>query len=313
MNQSTRSFLVLGGLLLLPLAVAFGPFLHLLSFVYHAGEQSYILLIPALTAGLIYRDADRVFADVRFGFTRANIVMFVAAAALIIAAYCFEAGSELQMVVTALAIIISWSASFATAFGSKAARAALFPLAMLLWIVPIPAVWVETMTVALQRASADMVDYIFRLTTVPVFRSGFIFELPGQSIEVAKECSGIRSSLSMIILMLIVAHESLLSNWRRAVLVLSTIPIGILKNGVRIVSLTLLAMYVDPSFLTGSLHHQGGVVFFLIGLLMLVPILALLRRGDRPPTPRVQQPPQTPSSTSEGTAAKDENEELVRD
>lgn len=312
MNQSTtRSYLIFGGLLLLPLAVAFAPLTHLVSFAYHAGEQSYILLIPALTAGLIYRDADRVFAEVRLGLTRATIAMFAIAAALIALAYFLEAGSELQMVATALAIVISWSASFATVFGAAAARTALFPLAMLLWIVPMPAACVDAITVTLQRASADTVDLLFRLTPLPVFRSGFIFELPGQSIEVAKECSGIRSSLSLIILTLIIAHESLSSNWRRAVLVISTLPIVVLKNGVRIVTLTLLAIYVDPSFLTGPLHHEGGIVFFLIGLLMLVPILALLRRGDHAGKPQVSQP-LTASATSKEAARDDEIKELVR-
>jgi hypothetical protein len=45
----------------------------------------------------------------------------------------------------------------------------------------------------------------------------------------------------------------------------------ILKNGIRIATLTLLAMYVDPSFLTGRVHREGGVVFFRMSLLLLLP------------------------------------------
>jgi exosortase/archaeosortase family protein len=58
----------------------------------------------------------------------------------------------------------------------------------------------------------------------------------------------------------------------------------ILKNGVRIVTLTLLASYVDPGFLYGRLHREGGVVFFLLGLLLLFPVLWLLQRGERKPS-----------------------------
>jgi exosortase/archaeosortase family protein len=54
----------------------------------------------------------------------------------------------------------------------------------------------------------------------------------------------------------------------------------ILKNGIRIVTLSLLAVYVDPSFLFGKLHHDGGIVFFLLGLLLLLPVLLLLQRGE---------------------------------
>jgi exosortase len=190
-------------------------------------------------------------------------------------------GSEIQLATTALGLIFFWVGSFHACFGSKAARAAMFELGMLLWIIPIPASTIETITIALQRGSAELVDWLFALCRVPVYRDGFIFSLPGQSIEVAKQCSGIRSTLSLLFLTLILAHESLHSNWRRLILVLSALPIVVLKNGVRIVTLTLLAIYVNPSFLSGSLHHDGGIVFFLLGLVILMPIIALLRKGDK--------------------------------
>ena len=63
-------------------------------------------------------------------------------------------------------------------------------------------------------------------------------------------------------------------------MVLAGIVVMIIKNGIRIVTLTLLANYVDPGFLYGNLHREGGVVFFMIGLLLLVPVLWLLQRGE---------------------------------
>jgi exosortase/archaeosortase family protein len=53
-----------------------------------------------------------------------------------------------------------------------------------------------------------------------------------------------------------------------------------LKNGIRIATLTLLANYVNPDFLYGNLHHRGGVVFFVIGLILLVPLFWYLRKGE---------------------------------
>ena len=57
-------------------------------------------------------------------------------------------------------------------------------------------------------------------------------------------------------------------------------PLTILKNGIRIVTLSLLAIHVDPGFLTGQLHHDGGVLFFLLTLAMMAPVLAWLRRSE---------------------------------
>jgi exosortase/archaeosortase family protein len=105
--------------------------------------------------------------------------------------------------------------------------------------------------------------------------------LPNVTIEIAKECSGIRSATALLITCLAAGYLLLRLPWTRAVLLFATIPVLILKNGIRITTLTLLAIHVDPGFLDGRLHHQGGVVFFAVGLLMLLPVLWWLQRVER--------------------------------
>jgi exosortase/archaeosortase family protein len=70
--------------------------------------------------------------------------------------------------------------------------------------------------------------------------------------------------------------------WRQLIFVLAGLFVMILKNAIRIVTLTLLAIYVDPGFLFGRLHHEGGIVFFLIGLTFMAPLLWWLERSERP-------------------------------
>ena len=74
----------------------------------------------------------------------------------------------------------------------------------------------------------------------------------------------------------------------KALLALAVIPLTIVKNGIRIVSLTLLAVHVNPSFLTGQLHHEGGIVFFVLALLLLSPLFRLLQRSE--PNYRITRP-----------------------
>jgi len=121
---------------------------------------------------------------------------------------------------------------------------------------------------------------VFSLVGVPVLRNGLVFSLANTSIEVAKECSGIHSTLAILIISLIAGHLFLPSVWKKVVLVLFTLPIVCATNGLRIAGLTLLAEYVDASFLHGSLHHEGGMGFFLLALLLLFAILQLLRIGQ---------------------------------
>jgi exosortase/archaeosortase family protein len=80
---------------------------------------------------------------------------------------------------------------------------------------------------------------------------------------------------------LLAGHLFLDASWKKTLLVALVLPITILKNAIRIVTLTLLSIHVDPSFLQGELHRDGGVVFFVLGLALMAPMLSLLARMPR--------------------------------
>ena len=71
------------------------------------------------------------------------------------------------------------------------------------------------------------------------------------------------------------------SSWARALLLLAALPVLVIKNGIRISTLTILAVRVDPEFLFGRLHREGGFIFFAIGLLILWPVLRALQRMEQ--------------------------------
>src|SRR5262249_8693667 len=104
------------------------------------------------------------------------------------------------------------------------------------------------------------------------------------NIEVARECSGIRSSVALFIITLLLSHFRLRSWWAKGIFLIAGLLMTVLKNCIRIVTLTMLALRVDPRFLYGRLHHEGGVVFFLIGLLFLVPFLWILEKAEGRPS-----------------------------
>jgi exosortase/archaeosortase family protein len=85
---------------------------------------------------------------------------------------------------------------------------------------------------------------------------------------------------------LLAGHLFLRSAWTKAGLIMATLPLLIVKNGIRIVTLSLLSIYADPGFLTGSLHSRGGILFFLLALLLLVPLLRVLQRSEMTTGPR---------------------------
>jgi exosortase len=170
---------------------------------------------------------------------------------------------------------------FVLSYGARAAKQALFPLLFLLFMIPIPDLVLTRIVHWLQLGSAEVTDALFQSVGVPVFRTGLVFALPGVTVEIAEECSGIRSSIALIITSLLAGHLFLRTVWGKAALILVTLPLIVLKNGIRIVTLSLLAVYVDPGFLSGPVHRQGGVVFLLLTLVILLPVLVGLRRLER--------------------------------
>ncbi|NWG13738.1 MAG: archaeosortase/exosortase family protein, partial [Acidobacteria bacterium] len=168
---------------------------------------------------------------------------------------------------------------FLLVYGTAAFRAALFPLLFLFFAVPLPEKLLATAVSLLLRGSAEFVAILFRVSGTPFYRDGAAFALAGVNIEVASQCSGIRSSLALVITVLLAGYLMLRSGWNRLVLVLVAVPMAMFKNAVRIVVLTLLAIHVEPGWLTSSrLHQRGGILFYLLALLLLVPVLWVLRR-----------------------------------
>jgi exosortase/archaeosortase family protein len=111
-----------------------------------------------------------------------------------------------------------------------------------------------------------------------MFRVGVNFELPVVGIEVARECSSVHSACALFITGLLVGHLFLKSLRAKICLTLLTLPIAMFTNAVRIVTLWFLATKVDIGFLYGNLHHNGGILFSLVALSILMGCLYLLRK-----------------------------------
>jgi exosortase len=147
-------------------------------------------------------------------------------------------------------------------------------------MIPAPERATSVVIEFLQHGSAVLSYYLFRGIGIPAVREGMTISLPRLTIEVAPECSGIRSSVSLLILTLAGANLYLRSNWNKLLLAMVVIPLVVLKNAIRIVTLCTLSIYVNPGFLRGNLHHEGGIVFFLIAFMLLIPVVMLMQRCE---------------------------------
>ena len=159
-------------------------------------------------------------------------------------------------------------------------RAAAFPVAYLIFMVPMPDAMADALETASKYASAEATNLFFFLSGTPFLRSGLIFQLPNIAIEVAQECSGIRSSWVLFITSILAANLFLKTPWRRLALVAFVIPLAILRNGFRILVIGLLCVNVGPQMIHSVIHRRGGPFFFALSLIPLFLVLWWLRKGD---------------------------------
>jgi exosortase len=270
------SLLVLGAGALLALRAPLGT---LLALSLHDSSYSHILIVPLISFTLIYLERRVVFADLHFS----PLLWPPFLLAGLLAHWTFRSASLNQSdraFLIGCAIVLASLAGFAVCYGTRSFVVALFPLLFLFLMVPLPPVVIDQFILALQKGSAAVSYALFRVLGVPVLWNGFKFTLPGVEIEVAKECSGIRSCLSLVITAIVAGHIFLRSSWKKLLLGLLTVPIAIFKNAVRIVTLSCLGVYVDRSFLFGRLHRYGGLPFGLIALALLGPVLWMLYRSE---------------------------------
>jgi exosortase len=252
-------------------------------------EYSHLVLIPLISIALVYWRRRRVFSESVFP-NYAGAIPFVAGIALYVVAAHFSGASAqpngASLSLSLMSFVFTCVGAFLFTYGWSATRASLFPLGFLLLAVPLPEIVLTRVIYGLQQGSSDVAALLLRTVGVPFFRDGLVFQLPsGISIEVAPECSGIRSSTALLITTLLAAQLLLGSNWRKLALCVLVLPLAMFKNGLRIATLSILSVYVSRDFLYGWLHHSGGVVFFLIGLTFICLALRALQFNECPSAP----------------------------
>jgi exosortase len=243
---------------------------------------SHIALIPLVSIYLIYIKRNEIFVNVNYSF-------IVGIPVLLLGTIFFLSGllwgvpldKNNYAFLINFSIFIFINGAFILLYGMQAYRSALFPLLFLIFTVPIPTALMDNIIHFLRVGSTEFTNLLFLASGVPFVRDGFAFHLPNVSVEVAEQCSGIRSGMAIFIVAVLAGYMFLKSYWKIIFLVICAVVIAMFKNGIRILTLSLLANYVDPRILESSLHREGGTPFFVVALLLLAPILFFLRRSEK--------------------------------
>jgi exosortase len=185
-------------------------------------------------------------------------------------------GAELFL--TRVSLIGLTAGSIVFLLGWRALRVLAFPVALLLLMIPIPALIFNQIAFPLQLLASQVGETTLRTLGVPVLREGNVIVLANTSLEVAEACSGIRSLISLLTLGIVYGYFSDPRGGVRAAIALSTIPIAIASNGARVAGTGIAAHYIGPEAAEGFFHTFSGWLMFVAAFLMLFVVVRLIVR-----------------------------------
>lgn len=248
-----------------------GVFVHLVRQWDHDPDMSHGFFVPLISAFIIWQRRAEILATK----PRANGWGFALVLYGTAQLYVAVLGAELFLARTAFVITVF--GVVLTLGGTPVLRKLAFPLFLLFFMVPIPAVLYNRVTFPLQLLASTVAADALSWLGLPVLREGNILELPQQKLSVVEACSGIRSLLTLTFLSVVYGQFFEKKTWVKLALFVATVPIAIVANASR-VTLTGIISEWKPELAEGFFHTAQGWVIFMVSLFMLIALHQLLTR-----------------------------------
>jgi len=240
----------------------------------HNDDMGHGFFVPAMAGYIIWQQRHELKKiPLRTNWWGLLIILLGAAQSIIatLGVERFLAASALIVTITGAVLLLG---------GTPLLKKVAFPIFLLCFMVPLPALVFNSVTFPLQILASQLADAALKALDVPVLREGNILELPNQKLSVVEACSGIRSLLSLTFLSLVYGYFFEKKMWIRVMLFVATVPIAILANGSR-VTITGILTQIKPEFAEGFFHESTGWVIFMIALGILLIFHRIVLWGDK--------------------------------
>lgn len=283
--QTVHPYQRFGGIVAALTLAFIWPLGQWLMFAVGSGLYSHVLLVPLASIGMVWlrkASPEPSPRPARIGALLAGLLSAATLgyALLVRPSPALEPHHRLTWM--AAAYVLAVVATGFWCLGGRFMRTHAVPVGFLAFMVPMPG-WLERATeIALQRGSAEAADIFFSLSGLPYLRDGQVFRLPSITMEIAQECSGIHSSLVLFITSIVAGQVLLRPGWRRWTLSLAVIPLALLRNGFRVLTLGVLCERIGPHMIKHWIHHSGGPIFFALSLIPFFALLLVLARVGQP-------------------------------
>ena len=182
-----------------------------------------------------------------------------------------------QVFIAETAFLVSLTGAVLFLGGTRALKILAFPLLLLAFMFPIPAIVYAHVTLPLQLFASSVAETILNALGIPVLRDGNVLELASQRLSVVEACSGIRSLVSLAFLALVYAYFFDRRVWMRWVLLAATVPIAIAANAARVTLMGLIGEY-RTDLAQGFMHLAEGWMLFVTALALVLLLHRVVNR-----------------------------------
>jgi len=244
---------------------------HLVEQWWHDPNFSHGFFVPLFTAFVIWQERSRLVRLIPRPSWWGLLLLGFGLCVLVLG----QMGAELFLSRFSLLIVLAGLIVFF--LGWSFFRTLLFPWALLVLMIPIPAIVFNQITFPLQLLASKIASTILPWLGVPVLREGNVIVLAAMRLEVADACSGIRSLMSLATLAVIYGYLMERNNAVRVLLALASLPIAVAANSLRVVVTGLLVQYWDPDKAQGFFHEFQGWLMFVASLAMLYLLHRVIR------------------------------------
>ena len=235
-------------------------------------NASHGFFVPLVACYLIWMQKARL-AETKVA--PANVGLAVALVAMIM---LLLGGVASERYIVRVSLLIALAGCILFWLGLDALRRLLAPLCYLIFMIPLPAIVINAVTMPLKLLVSSISVSILRILQVPVLREGNMILLPNLSLEVVEACSGLRSLESLLALATAYSLMFMKSPIGRSILIVAALPIAISANIVRVVTTGLLAHSYGPAAAQGFFHESAGLVVFAVAVAMLAGLHHLIRK-----------------------------------
>lgn len=270
---SNRSILVWFGLIIVCLGILYATVIRFLVDDWiNLPDFSHGFLIPLISLFFVYEER-KEWANISLNGQWSGLIW------ILLGILFFLIGNlATEYFIMRISLLLVLGGIILFLMGKESFKILRFPLAYLLFMIPIPSIFLDRVTFPLQLFASKISADSLNLAGIPVLREGNIIQLANTSLEVAEACSGIRSLISLLALSVAFAYFSQKTFYKRALLVLSTFPLAIFANVARVTGTGFLAHFYGDTVAQGFFHSFSGWLLFVVAFFGLFGVSVLLTK-----------------------------------